>query len=250
MENAVFLFGAGLIAGAMNALAGGGSFITLPALIAAGIPSVAANASSTVALYPASAASVFVYGRDGFMRVGGVPLAPTIAVTLVGGLAGSLLLLWTPTTLFDHALPWLLLLATLALAFGRQIGAWLRARYRAPAAAVLVIQFVLGVYGGYFGGAVGLMMMAAWSLLEGADIKSLNPPRVLLVTVANTVAVLCFIIAGIIHWPATLEMGLGAIGGGIAGAYLGRALPSRAVRLTTLLIAIGMTVAFFVRAYF
>ncbi len=242
------LLGAGLLAGAMNALAGGGSFVTLPALIAAGVPSVSANASSTVALYPGGAASAWVY-RDGLTQVCGVPVRPALLATLVGGLVGGLLLLWTPGALFDRVLPWLLLTATLTLAFGPRLGPLLRARVRLGVVSILAVQFLLGIYGGYFGGAVGLMMMAAWSLLDGADVKTLNPARTLMVTAANTVAVLCFIIAGAVRWPESLALAAGAIAGGYGGARLGRRLPAKVVRIATLLVAAGMTLAFFVRAF-
>ncbi|MFC2255001.1 sulfite exporter TauE/SafE family protein [Labrys portucalensis] len=248
MSDLFLLAGAGLLAGAMNAMAGGGSFVTLPALIAAGVPSVAANASSTVALYPGGAASAYVY-RSGFDPICGAPAGWMLAVTLAGGLAGALLLLWTPTTMFDQLLPWLLLVATLMLAAGPRLGAALRARLAAGPLVVLAIQVLLGLYGGYFGGAVGLMMIAAWSLLDGADFKALNPSRTLMVTAANTAAVLCFALAGAVHWPQTLIMGGGALAGGYLGAQAGRRLPSGAVRFATLAIAVGMTVAFFVRAY-
>ena len=232
----------------MNALAGGGSFVTLPTLIAAGVPSVVANASSTVALYPGGAASAWVY-RDGLTRVCGVPLRPTLWATLAGGLLGALLLLWTPTSVFDRVLPWLLLVASLMLAFGPRIGPALRARFRAGLVTVLLIQFVLGIYGGYFGGAVGLMMMAAWALLDGADVKALNAPRTLLVSAANGVAVLCFIVAGVVRWPEALTMGVGALLGGYFGAHAGRRLPPAVVRLATVLVAVATTLVFFVRAY-
>lgn len=242
------LIAAGLLAGAMNALAGGGSFVTLAALIGAGMPSVAANASSTIALYPGGVASAWVY-RDGLRQVCGVPLRPTMIATLSGGFIGALLLLWTPTSLFDQVLPWLLLVATFALAFGRRLGPALRARFRAGIAVVLLIQFVLGMYGGYFGGAVGLMMMAAWSLLDEADVKALNAPRTLLVSAANTVAVICFILAGIVRWPEALLVGLGALAGGYLGAHIGKKLPPALVKYATVLLAAAMTVHFFLRAY-
>lgn len=248
MNSWLILIGAGSLAGAMNALAGGGSFVTLSALIAAGVPSVAANASSTLALYPGGLASAWVY-RDGLGRVCGVPLRPTLAATLCGGFVGALLLLWTPGATFDRVLPWLLLLATLTLAFGRQLGGMLRRRVRAGLAAVLAIQFGLGIYGGYFGGAVGLMMMAAWNLLDGADVKALNPPRTLLVSAANTVAVVTFVIAGLIAWVPALLVGLGAFVGGYAGAHLGRTLPPALVRTATILWAAAMTIRFFLRGY-
>jgi uncharacterized membrane protein YfcA len=244
----LMLAGAGFIAGAMNALTGGGSFVSLPAMIAVGLPSVAANASSTVALYPGGAASAWVY-RDGLTRVEGLPLGPSLIATLVGGLAGALLLLWTPSAVFDRVLPWLLLTATIMLTLGPRLGAALRARFSAGPAAILAIQFLIGVYGGYFGGAVGLMMLAAWSLITTADVKQLNPMRMLLVTVANTIAVLCFIALGGVWWTQTLVLGAGAILGGYGGAHLGKRLPARAIRAVTLAVAFGITAVFFYRAY-
>ena len=178
-----------------------------------------------------------------------MPTSVTSSVGRIGGLSGALLLLSTPASIFDRSLPWLLLVATLALALGPRIGPMLRARLRIGVLGVLLIQFVLGVYGGYFGGAVGLMMMAAWSLLDGADVKSLSAPRTLLVTAANTIAVLCFAIAGTVRWPEALLTGIGALVGGYGGARIGRRLPPFAVRIATLLIATAMTIRFFARAY-
>ena len=249
MDGSLLLVPAGLLAGGMNALAGGGSFVTLPALIASGVPSVSANATSSVALYPGGATSAWVY-REGLGPVCGVTLVPTLVITLVGGLAGSLLLLWTPNSLFDRVLPWLLLLAPLALMFGPRVGAVLRARLTIGRPTILAVQFLLGVYGGYFGGAVGLMMMAAWSLLQGADIKALNAPRTLIVTAANTVAIFCFAVAGAVRWEAALLVGAGAVAGGYAGARLGRRLNPTLVRSATLLISTAITARFFIRAYF
>lgn len=244
----LILLGAGILGGAMNAMAGGGSFVTLPALMGAGVPSVAANASSTIALYPGGLASAFVY-RGGLGRIAGVSMRPVLAATLAGGLVGALLLLWTPGVLFDRVLPWLLLVATLALAFGRRVGPALRARFQAGIGTLLVVQFLLGVYGGYFGGAVGLMMMAAWNLLDGADVKALNPARTLLVSAANSIAVLCFAISGIVHWRAALLVGIGAIVGGTLGAVLGKRLPSGLVQIATVVLALAMTITFFARSY-
>lgn len=249
MEHWLTLFGAGLLAGVMNALAGGGSFVTLPALIAAGVPSVQANASSTVALWPGSAASAWTY-HQGFRPVCGVAPRALLGVTLVGGLAGSLLLLWTSSSAFDVILPWLLLFATLALAFGRRIGAVLRGRLQGRIGPVLAAQFCLGVYGGYFGGAVGLMMVAVWAVLGESDIKALNAPRTFLVTAANTVAVVAFTLAGAVRWPQTLVMLVGGLIGGVAGARLGRIVSPDVARVMTLLFTSAITVVFFVRAYF
>ena len=248
MEKLLLVLGAGLLAGAMNALAGGGSFVTLPALIAAGLPSVQANASSTVALFPGGLASAWTY-RDGLKPVGAVPLRVLLPITLLGGLLGAVLLLRTDARTFDHVLPWLLLVATVALAFGRPLGEALRRRWHIRPWAVLLVQFVLGIYGGYFGGAVGIMMMAVWGLLDSCELKALNPPRTLLVSAANLMAVATFIIARAIHWPETLAMLAGAVLGGYGGAHLGRRAPARVVRAGTLLLTAGITLTFFLRAF-
>jgi len=248
MPPPLLLFGAGLLAGTMNALAGGGSFVMLPALIAVGVPSVQANASSTVALWPGSAASVWIY-HPGMRPLCGVAARPMLAVTLAGGLAGSLFLLCTPSSAFDAVLPWLMLLATMALIFGRRIGAALQGQLPRRTGLVLAAQFGLGVYGGYFGGAVGLMMVAVWSLLGESDIKGLNGPRTLLVTAANTVAVLTFVAAGAVRWPQTLIALAGGLLGGIAGARLGRVAPTGITRAMTICFTAGVTVVFFVRAH-
>jgi uncharacterized membrane protein YfcA len=249
MESFILVAGAGLLAGAMNALAGGGSFVSLPAMIATGVPSVQANASSTVALLPGGIASAWAY-RDRLGHVGPVRLRSLLLATLAGGLAGAILLLYTPTDAFDRVLPWLLLLASLALAFGRGLGGWLRRRWHIRASVVLIVQFGLGLYGGYFGGAVGIMMLAVWGLLDGRDLKSLNASRTLMVSTANFLAAMIFVFARAVYWPQTAVMLVAAIAGGYGGAQLGRRLPSRVVRAGTLLITVGITVAFFVRAYF
>lgn len=249
MTELVLLVLAGFVGGAMNALAGGGSFVTLPALIAAGVPSVSANASSSVALYPAGAVSAWVY-RDGLTDVCGAPLRPTLALTLLGGLVGALLLLWTPSSVFDRVLPWLLLTATVTLFFGPRLRTLVQKRFEPSIGLIPALQFGLGVYGGYFGGAVGLMMMSAWSLLGDADLKALTPVKTLLVTAANTVAIICFAVAGAVHWPGAVALAAGAIFGGYGGAHLGRRLPANAIRWATLVATASITAAFFARGYF
>jgi len=242
------LAAAGFVAGGMNALAGGGSFVSLPALILAGLPSVAANASSTVALLPGAVASVWAFRRD-LDSPGPVSLRLLGAVSLVGGLAGAVLLLATPAAAFDAVLPWLLLAATLAFAFGRQAGAALRRRVRIGRGALLAAQFVLGVYGGYFGGAVGIMMMAAWTLLGEANLKAVTPARMLLVGLTNTVASLCFVLAGAVWWGRTLPLLAGAVLGGYGGARLALLLSARQMRAIVIGVTSAMTLVFFWRAY-
>ena len=160
-----------------------------------------------------------------------------------------MLLLVTPSSVFNVLLPWLLLMATLALAFARRIGQVLEGRLRGHRLPVVIYQLGLGMYGGYFGGAVGLMMVSVWGLFGERDIKALNAPRTLLVVAANTVAVVTFVVAGAVVWPQTLAMLIGGLGGGIAGARVGRKLPARLTRWLTLAVSVAITTVFFVRAY-
>lgn len=247
MREFALLFGTGLLAGVMNAVAGGGSFVSFPALVLVGLPPVAANASSTVALFPGALTSLWAFRRD-LVRVGEVGLGPMLAISAAGGLVGAVLLLVTSDATFRLLVPWLLLLASLAFAFGRPAGAALRRLVRIGPAMVLSVQFVLAVYGGYFGGAVGIMMMAAWSLLSSAELKVMNPAKVLMVGAMNGVAVVCFVVAGAVWWPQTLTMLLAAALGGYAGARLGRRLPPAMVRWAIITISFAMTAAFFYRS--
>ncbi len=242
-----FLFAAGFCSGTMNSLAGGGSFVSVPAMIATGMPAVLANTSSTVALWPGTIASAFIY-PNAFRSICGIGKWPMLIVTIVGGLIGSLLLLHTSSSAFTMMLPWLLLFATLALAFGRRIATAVEGRFHGSPL-VLVAQFILGTYGGYFGGAASIMMLAGWCLFGEADIKALQGPRSLLITAANTVAIVIFLFARAVLWPQTLAMLAGSLIGGIGGARLGRVTPSHLVRIVTLAITIAITCAFFVKTY-
>jgi hypothetical protein len=241
--------GAGLLAGMMNALAGGGSFVTLPALIAAGVPSVNANTTSTVALYPGQLMSTWAY-RDGLGPIDAVPLRSLVIVTLMGGAIGAALLLRTPIKTFDVILPWLMAIATVALALGSRLGEMLRRRWRIGVTAVLGVQFCLGIYGGYFGGGVGIMMMAVWSLLSNRTLKSFNAPRTLMVCAANAIAVLIFVAARAVYWREALVMVATAMLGAYFGSRIGRRAPAGVIRVTTVVVSVGITLAFFVRAYF
>ena len=242
------LAAAGFVAGSMNAVAGGGSFVSLPALVFAGLPSNIANASSTVALLPASLASAFAYRKDA-RPLENVPIPLFLAISVAGGLVGALLLIRTPTAAFDRLVPWLLLVATLAFTFGGKIGSALRARYRIGQGVMAPIQAGLSIYGGYFGGGVGIMMLAAWSLLIHADLRALNPVRTLMVSACNATAVVAFVIAGQVRWPETLALMAGAVAGGYLGAELARRLPPPVLRGLIIAIASLMTAVFFVRAF-
>jgi uncharacterized protein len=240
--------GAGLLGGTMNALAGGGTFATMPTLIALGLPSPIANATSNVALQPGAIASAWAY-RDGLEPIEGIGVRVLAGIAFVGGLAGALLLVATPTHLFDVILPWLLLLATLALAFGRRASAALRARVGIGVKTLVACQILLGIYGGYFGGGVGLMMTATWGLLAGTEPHRLAAPRTLMLAMANAAAAIIFIVSGIVRWAYCVPMLIGATAGGYLGARLGRVLPPAAIRIWTLLVTGATTAVFFWRAY-
>jgi hypothetical protein len=249
MHALLIVLTAGLVAGAMNAIAGGGSFISVPALIYVGVPSVSANMSSTVALYPGSITSAWAY-RGNFQTILNVSVKALFATTLAGGFAGALLLLLTPSSSFDRILPWLLLLGSLAFAFGPWIGKRLQRHWRPNTAFLLSVQFLLGIYGGYFGGAVGIMMMAVWSVIGLTDIRRMNAIKVVLVAAANTIAVLCFAFAGSIAWRQTLVMLLAAAVGGYLGARIALRLSRSQIRIGISVINFLITAVFFYTRFF
>ena len=248
MEHTLFLLGAGLLAGILNAVGGGGSFVSFPALIYAGVPSVAANATNTVALFPGALASAYAFRRV-FRRLEGVPTAQVVGLSLIGSVLGAVLLLTTPSSVFDRLVPWLLLLGALTFAFGRQAGEALRKRVHITPAMLLVFQFLLGIYGGYFGGAVGIMMMAVWSLFGMTDIRALTALRTLLIGMTNAVAVLCFVAAGVIRWPPALVMLAAALAGGWIGAHITLRIPPRHLRAIILVLIFANTFGLFWRIY-
>jgi uncharacterized membrane protein YfcA len=249
LVTAAMLLGAGLVAGAMNAIAGGGTFVALPILTLAGLPPTAANASTTVALFPGTIASAWAYRKD-VQPLEGASSGLLLALSLGGGLVGALLLLFTPQSAFSVIIPWLLLLATATLAAGPRAAPLLRRLgLHFTGRAVYFVQFILGIYGGYFGGAVGLMMLAAWSLATSAELRTLTPLRTVMVAAANGIAVVCFAVAGSVRWTETLTVMAGGIVGGYVGARLGWRMPPRLLRALILAVTIITTVVFFLRAY-
>jgi uncharacterized protein len=240
--------GAGLIGGAMNALAGGGTFATLPALIALGLPANIANATSNVALLPGAAASAWTY-RDELGPVAGLSVRLLASVTFAFGLVGSLLLVLTPTETFDIIIPWLLLFAFLVMAFGKSASDWLHDRVTIGRGTLIATQSLLGIYGGYFGGGVGLLTTALYGLLANIRPRELFAIRTAMLAVANLAAAFVFILFAMVWWWACLPMLAGAIAGGRLGALFGKRLSPRAVRVWTLLVTAATTIVFFLRAY-
>ena len=239
---------AGIFGGAMNALAGGGTFATLPALIALGLPANAANATSNVSLLPGAATSAWAF-RDELRPLGGVDVRLLAAITFVGSLAGSLLLVSTPTHVFDLMIPWLLLTAALVIAFGPRAAAGLHRLVTIGPRTLVVGQALLGIYGGYFGGGVGMMLTATYGLLAHITPRALFAPRTLMLAVANAAASIVFISTGLVRWDAGVPMLIGAVLGGWLGAKLGKRLTPGMVRGWTLAVTVVTTIVFFVRAY-
>jgi uncharacterized membrane protein YfcA len=248
------LLGAALIAGALNSIAGGGSFLSFPLLLFLGMPSVTANATNTVALWPGTIASTGAYRRalsgDLLRR-----MMPLIAATLAGSLVGALLLLHTHPATFDRLVPILLLTGTLLFSFRHRTAAWVSRRHQAqgPSAmrvtALALTQALLGVYVGYFGAGVGIVMMPVLSLMGVENIHSISGLRTLIVTCGNAVAVGVFILAHAVVWPTALLMMAGSIAGGYAGAHYAQKLEPRTVAYAVIAIGWGMSLYFFWKAY-
>lgn len=245
MLTLVLLMAAAFASGILNAIAGGGAFITFTALLFAGVPPVAANASSTVALFPGQAASAWSY-REDIRGVEEVSVKAFVALSLVGGLLGALLLLVTPNAVFADLVPWLLLFATALFALGTFAPNATKA-LRLGGRGVLVAQFLISIYGGYFGGGIGFLMLAALTMFGMTNIHAMNGLRILLATLMNAAAVAAFVAAGAVSWPETLAMAAAAVAGGFAGAIGAKRVKPKVLK--SLVVAIGtvLTLYFFVK---
>ena len=250
----VLLFTAAFVAGALNSVAGGGSFFSFPALLFTGLDAKIANATNTVALWPGSAASVAAYRQElGGMRADIRLLAP---VSLVGGLIGALLLLITPSNVFEVLLPFLMFGATLLFAFSPQITAFVRGRDQRRASPqnerlrAVALQGVIAIYGGFFGGGISILMLAALALLGMENIHRMNGLKTLLATLINGIAVVAFVFARAIAWLPALLMIVGAVLGGYLGAAIARTIDPKVVRIFVIVVGVGLSGYLFVRRYY
>ncbi len=248
MQDALIVAGAGLLGGAMNGIAGGGSFVTLPALVAVGVPSLFANATSTVALVPSALATAFAYRHDS-QGFDGVKLSTMAIISVIGGAIGAVLLLKTSQKFFDAIFPFLLLFGVLVFAFGRKLGDELHKRVNVHPHALPAAQSILGVYGGYFGGAVGIMMLATWSVLTKATINSMQASRHLLNASMNATASTIFIIGGLVYWKEMAVMLVSSTVGGYLAAHYGRRLDPAKARIVISCLNAVITALVFWRAY-
>jgi uncharacterized membrane protein YfcA len=274
LVQAVTLFLAALMAGALNSVAGGGSFISFPAIYLSfpNIPNIPirANATNTVALWPGTLASVSAYRRE--LSAQRRVLVPMVGVSLLGGLTGALLLLRTPANIFAQMVPFLMLFATLLFTFSKRITTWLRSVRNHdvdgptttthsislplhPEAStltllvVMLLQLGTAIYGGFFGGGIGIIMLAILSLLGMENIHEMNALKTLLATFINGVAVVTFVIAGTVLWPQAVLMIVGAVLGGYGGAFFARQIDPQLVRRFVIVVGFVLTVYFFYRTF-
>ena len=238
----------GFGAGAMNAIAGGGTFISFPALLAIGLPPVTANASNSVALWPASLASAWAYRRELARYRQHLPRLTLAA--FVGGALGGGLLLVTSNALFARLVPWLLLTATLLFALAPRINRWLEARRRAGPRQALgwggtLFQLLVSIYGGFFGAGMGIVMIAAIAMQGIEDLNEINALKNWLSAVIYSVAALTFTLGGAVSWPHTLVVLLAAAVGGYLAGYVARRLPAIWLRRFILLVGTALTLYYF-----
>ena len=239
---------AALIGGVMNSIAGGGTLLTFPALIALGVPAINANATSTVALWPGALGSMWGYRGE---LVGARRWAIGFALpSLVGGAVGALLLMWTPAERFAALVPWLVLGATLLFSIQRPVMRWFvehRKREietdavitgRWPPPSILMYQFLVAIYGGYFGAGVGILMLAALGFMGLGNIHRMNGLKNWGGLCINLVAVAIFTASGIVNWPVAIAMAVGAMLGGWGGSRTAQKVPQQVVR--SAVVAIGL----------
>ena len=240
----LLVFVAAVIAGGINSVASGGSFVTFPTLIWLGVPSITANATNTAAIWPGTAGSAWGYRRE--LRGADPRVYALFVPSVIGAIAGALLLSRTPTVVFDRLVPVLLLFATCL--FMAQEPLQRRFNLSAAHAArshwlswTMVFQLVVGLYGGYFGAGIGILILAALSLMGHTDIHQMNGLKNVLATCINFVAAVYFAFAGLVLWSDALVMAVGAVVGGVGGASIARRIGRDAVR--RIVVVVGFVMA-------
>jgi uncharacterized protein len=235
-------------AGVMNAMAGGGTILTFPTLVLLGEPAITANATSTVALWPGAAASLYGYRRE--VRDHRGWLATLFVPSLVGGALGAVLLLSTPARTFEVLAPFLVLFATVLFALQGAVTRWTGMPHgggRAPArlVAAWLFQFGVAVYGGYFGAGIGILMLAVLGFLGLSDIHAANGLKNFFGMCINGVAAAYFIVRGAVEWPTVLVLAVGAVAGGYAGARFARSIGQEKARAAVVVIGVAVAVLLF-----
>ena len=244
---------AAFTAGALNSVAGGGSFLTLPALVFTGVPPVVANATGTVALLPGYMAGAWGF-KDDMQSPPGLSMKQVIALSLVGGSAGAALLLFTPDETFRKVVPWLLLAATAMFAFAPQLRAWAsgknagNATLKATNATKAAIgMLIVTVYGGYFNGGLGILLLALFGLLGQTQLNAMNGMKNLVSALLTAIAVTIYAVGGIVQWEQALVMMVAATAGGYGGARVARKIPAHILRWGIVATGLVMAGLFFAR---
>lgn len=246
MLDYLVLAAAAFAAGMLNTVAGGGTFLTFPALVYTGVPVVAANATSTVAVLPGYLGGVAGFRKE-IAALDRALLVKVVIATAIGGFIGSLLLLVSSNDGFSAVVPFLLLLATLAFAFGDRLQGLAQRRRLAPGGPVGTI--LVSIYGGYFNGGLGIILLALFSLWGMRDLNTMNGLKTGLSFVLSAISVATFAAAGLVSWPQAMLMMVAATIGGYAGAPVARALPRRVVRAIVITVGTVMSVIFFWRLF-
>ncbi len=248
----LWLCAAAFLGGAINAVAGGGTLLTFPALLAILNP-VAANATSTLALFPGSLAGAWGYRRE--LAEVQPMLARLWLPSLIGGVIGSLAVTRFPERVFESLVPWLLLAASTLMLLQKPIMRWIGAHPHAEpaastAAAVVFFQLLVGIYGGYFGAGIGILMLSSLSMMGIGDVHRMNALKTILAATMNGVTVAVFMFERIIVWEYALIMAAAAIAGGYLGARGARRLSQRAVRGIVLVIGFSVSGYYIYRRFF
>jgi uncharacterized membrane protein YfcA len=245
MFDIALLLTAAFVAGALNAVAGGGSFLTLPALVFAGVPPVIANATGTVALLPGYAAGAWGF-REDTVPPPGLSMKLLVVLSLIGGAAGAALLLLTPNDIFSIIVPWLLLIATILFAFGPQLRELLA--YGKPSTTKATIgMLAVATYGGYFNGGLGILLLALFGLLGQTQLNAMNGLKNWVSALLTAIAVAIYAYGGVVNWRYALLMMLAATAGGYIGARVARRIPASKLRWSIVATGLVMTGIFFYR---
>ena len=247
MFDIALLLGAAFVAGALNAVAGGGSFLTLPALVFVGVPPVVANATGTVALLPGYLAGAWGF-REDLAPPPSLSLRAVVLLSLVGGSTGAGLLLLTSDSVFQRIVPWLLLVATALFALAPQLRAWSGHQGTAPAAWKAALgMLAVAAYGGYFNGGLGILLLALLGLLGQTQLNAMNGMKNLVSALLTAIAVGIYAAGGIVQWRLALRMMVAAPLGGYGGARVARRLPSTVLRWGIVATGLVMAGLFFAR---
>jgi hypothetical protein len=247
LTQALSLFGIAVVSGMMNSVAGGGSFLSFPALLLVGVPPIQANATNTIALWPGIMGSIGAYRNELRGAEARRVLTPLLITSVLGAIAGSCTLLITPQQTFLRLIPWLLLAATLLFAFSRKLTALLKPSGEAALSTTwgALLQLFVAFYIGYFGAGAGILMMALLALLGLTGIHRINAYKTVQAATGNGIAILIFVAKGVIYWKHAGVMCVGALCGGYFGAWQAQRMKQHHVRWIVIAIGFGMSAYFF-----